>query len=303
MGKILKRAKKSQQLKRYITNIFLKINKIIFVLLLQPLFSIIRRIECYSEGKYSFSIDDYNWKLYFRRLMTDQRRLESTHFVMSGYGLDSFPMNDTTIGNAEKRRTKTNFSAPWHLKAPFPLFPFTESGSNKLISTQIGLAFNVYLENSSFALIAAKDAPGAKIKVLDMKLHAALAVTKGPASVPKALKTHLPYEDMHMISWVANTGARQTNSNTHHLPNTPKSAIVFVTHGDLDNQLKNPFEFLPNFLTSATVTLDGIDHESFFELEGDTGLASYASLVRVLAPEVGEFGVTSMDEMQKGTLA
>ena len=108
----------------------------------------IRKIDVFTQGRFSFSIDAFNFKNYMRRLRGDQAKLVSTLAGLSGYGLDMPPVNETTgEGSAQNfRRQRLGYSRDWALKSPLNIWPFIDAGVNSLVHSDTEIAIEIFFE-------------------------------------------------------------------------------------------------------------------------------------------------------------
>ena len=112
----------------------------------EPGLNCIRKIDVYTQGRFGFSIDNYNFKNYMRRLRGDQAKLSSTLEGMSGYGLDQPPMTNPMDGPQNLRRRSLTYSRDWALKSPLNIWPFIDAGSNSLVHSDSEIAIEIFFE-------------------------------------------------------------------------------------------------------------------------------------------------------------
>ena len=262
-----------------------------YTIIEEPLLNCIKTVIMTVNGKPCFTINSYNYCNYINKL-TVKRIFMEEYFGMTGYGLDSPPMNDPTIGFQKKRFDQLNFSIPWYLTGPLYLPQFA-SADCPLLPSELDLGLEFEFESSDFMVIRnEKKSHYMKARLLSFNLGVNYAVTKVPIPLKAPIK--IPYTSQQVFKYTGSAGVSNTSSGHILLENYPSKAIIFFTPDKINNDLINPFDFQTLSCTHLNVSVDGKDHSIAIDSGLEDFASTYSSIHHVLARQGLGFSRTDM---------
>lgn len=97
--------------------------------------------------------------------------------------------------------------------------------------------------------------------------------------------------DYEIHSWNGASTQVKTSSGNVYMQNMPNRALLYMTPAELDDQHRNPFNFLKHNLTEVSIDINGRVRQIMIDPEKRYFITQYSDLVRCMAPSSGKFAV------------
>ena len=242
-----------------------------FTIVEEPLLNCVKAVTVTIGSRPVYKIDSYNFCNYINKLSYSRQSLsEDDYFGLTGFGLDTYPLDDPTIGNQKRRYENVQSSIPWFLKGPLFLPPFQESS---LLPANLKIGIELELDNTDFMIFRNEDeTPYILTQLIDFGLSVNYSFTANPISLKSAIK--IPYQHQQIQKYFVKKGEVMTKSGHVTLPKCPSKLVVFFTPQNLNDQSKNPFDFKGYGCEQIVLKIDG--RERLIDL--GAGLEDYSKM-------------------------